>query len=413
MLIVTLTAQADKWQLTWPTYSNELKENAKIDKNANAYVDLAICYGFGLGVKYNPKKCEKMFNAICFNFDDDYDRLGKNFPYGAFWYGIFICNHDGWAKDFKWTKYDWRNHDVVTAKYDDCMRRGIDLIFAAADNGLIDAMIFAARTERNDNGRYSRDRICGGYNENAPRATGFGYYKYAMKYYQKACETGNLDAMLEYSHYLIDIVEKTSGFEDNQDELAHYWIKTAAERGNAEAQYIYGNMHRLGWRGLIPENMDTAIDWYIKSANNGYPKAMGFAGKYLLSERSSESDSLAIKYLEMGVANSDGEAACVLGKYFKSNMPEKAFTYFLKSGENNHPEGLWHLAYCYKDGIGTPKNLELAAKAFEQGASLETNHLYVGKCAAEIAQMYEKGIGVFMNKDKASHYRWIAQYYNL
>lgn len=61
-VIIILTSPAlyaQEWELKWPTYSKELKQKAKTDDNA--YVDLAICYGYGLGVKADKKKCRKMF----------------------------------------------------------------------------------------------------------------------------------------------------------------------------------------------------------------------------------------------------------------------------------------------------------------------------------------------------------------
>ena len=88
----TLVASAEKWQLQWPTYSNELKKQGTLE-NERAYVDLAICYGYGLGVKQDIKKCEKMFNAIGMAYEDSPSDGVAISPYGAFWYGVFLCDH--------------------------------------------------------------------------------------------------------------------------------------------------------------------------------------------------------------------------------------------------------------------------------------------------------------------------------
>lgn len=282
---------------------------------------------------------------------------------------------------------------------------------------LFDATIFAARTERNkhDQSNYNRDTMRGkGYNESVPYASNFGYYKKSMEMYQKACETGNVDVMLEFAHYLIDMVEMSEGrFEDSQDELAVYWTKTAAEMGSPEAQWIYGNLYRIGWWSRVPKDMDKAIEWYKKSADNGYAPAMGFAGKYILTSSAPDKETLALKYLQMGVENKDGGAACELGKYYKNTNPELALQNFQLAGQMNYPEGLYELGNALYNGLGTTPDLEAAAQAYETCANLDLNNKFVGLCALKIADMYENGTGVFMNKDKAASYRWIAERYNL
>lgn len=416
----TLIASAEKWQLQWPTYSNELKKQATLD-NERAYVDLAICYGYGLGVKQDLKKCEKMFNDMELDFKARYERYcARKWPYASFWYGVFLCDHTSefTAKQLKWFVWSDRVQKEIPADSDMIRWGGLDYIFAAAEDGeLFDAMMFAARTERNNHEKsnYNRDTMQSkGYNESVPYASSFGYYKNSMNHYQKACESGNVDAMLEYGHYLIDMVELSKGkFEDKQDELAVYWTKTAAEMGSAEAQWIYGDMHRLGWRYKVPKDMDSAIEWYKKSADNGYAPAMGYAGKYILGSSAPDKETLALKYLKMGVENKDGGAACELGKYYKNSNPEIAFQNFQLAGELNHPEGLYELGNALYNGLGTAPDLKAAAQAYETCANLDLNDKFVGRCALKIADMYEKGIGVFMNKDKASDYRWIAERYGL
>lgn len=418
----TLVVSAEEWKLQWPTYSKELKKQATLD-NELAYVDLAICYGFGLGVNQDVKKCEKMFNAIGIKCGKDAYTVAAISPYGAFWYGIFVCDRAySWgydARDLKWLNWSDRAHKEVPMEGTTVQWYGLEYIEKAAKEGnLFDAMIFMARTERNahKNSNYNRANFhTSGYNENAPGFRGpFGYYKYSMEYYQMACETGNVDAMVEYAKYLIDMVERSRGrFEDRQDDLAIYWTKTAAEMENAEAQWIYGNLHRVGWQYKVNNDMDKAIEWYKKSADNGFAPAMGYAGKYILKSSAPDKEDLALKYLQMGVENKDGGSACELGKYYKKKNPELAFQNFQIAGEQNFPEGLYELGDALSNGRGTAVDLKAAAQAYETCANLGFNDIFVGRCALKIANMYENGTGVFMNKDKASGYRWIAEQYGL
>ena len=61
------------------------------------------------------------------------------------------------------------------------------------------------------------------------------------------------------------------GTEVNGD-LSDFWYKKAALRGHAASQYLVG---------MIEKDKKNAIEWFLKSANQGYLKAQYYLGSGL------------------------------------------------------------------------------------------------------------------------------------
>lgn len=85
---------------------------------------------------------------------------------------------------------------------------------------------------------------------------------------------GNIEAMtaiaLGYTEY--------GGYGDNKDEY-RYWYMKAAEAGDADAQAT------IGLEYLIEQNYEEALNWYIKSADQGYAKGLIGVSKCLEHKR--------------------------------------------------------------------------------------------------------------------------------
>src|SRR3954451_12402561 len=57
---------------------------------------------------------------------------------------------------------------------------------------------------------------------------------------------------------------------DRYDEAIHYW-KPLAEAGDCDAQYRYGTLFLLG--AGVPKAPGTAVEWWLKAANQGQYRA--------------------------------------------------------------------------------------------------------------------------------------------
>ncbi|WP_404787455.1 tetratricopeptide repeat protein [Altericista sp. CCNU0014] len=60
-------------------------------------------------------------------------------------------------------------------------------------------------------------------------------------------------------------------FDNGQYDIALSELLPFAERGNAEAQCMVGNIYHLGLG--IPSNLTEAVKWYAASADRGYAVA--------------------------------------------------------------------------------------------------------------------------------------------
>ena len=96
-------------------------------------------------------------------------------------------------------------------------------------------------------------------------------YEEAVKWYHKAADKGNTDAMYK----LGDCFYNGWGVEED-DEEAFKWYRKAADKGNAYAMYKLGQCYYYG-RG-VENDREEAVKWYRKAAEQGNADAMNELG---------------------------------------------------------------------------------------------------------------------------------------
>lgn len=67
-----------------------------------------------------------------------------------------------------------------------------------------------------------------------------------------------------------------AAFQRNDAALAMELLLPLAERGSARAQFLVGDMHRIGMG--VPQNYPLAVKWISKAAGNGEPTAQFVLG---------------------------------------------------------------------------------------------------------------------------------------
>ena len=83
--------------------------------------------------------------------------------------------------------------------------------------------------------------------------------KEAVKWFRKAAEMGNADAMFQLG------IAHASGRGVIQDfKEAGKWFRKAAELGDTDAMFHFGVMHTIG-KGVIEDDKE-AVKWYRKAA---------------------------------------------------------------------------------------------------------------------------------------------------
>jgi serine/threonine protein kinase/TPR repeat protein len=116
-------------------------------------------------------------------------------------------------------------------------------------------------------------------------------------------------------------------------------IIAAANRGDSAAQNALGVKYAAGEDGL-PRDDQKAVDWYQKSAQQGFPKGQTNLGDMYLSGRGGlEKDSV------------------------------EALSWYLKAADQNFPDAQYRLGYLYEKGIGAAQDVPRALKLFRSAAS--------------------------------------------
>jgi TPR repeat protein len=136
-----------------------------------------------------------------------------------------------------------------------------------------------------------------------------------------------------------------------------------AEKGNAEAQFMVGNIYNGNQAGNL--DWTKAAEWYRKSAEQGYAPAEFYLGQML----------------DNGIQTKGPSA----GKGVAKNTKE-ALSWYHKAAEQKYVDAYAKLALAFYNGVDVPKNL---AEAFAwQYLSLET-HLREGERAyADMDRMF-------------------------
>jgi len=143
-----------------------------------------------------------------------------------------------------------------------------------------------------------------------------------------------------------------------------------ADKGNPIAQY------KLGYRYFdgddIPEDLEKAFGYFMKSAEQGNADAQTMLGR------------------------------CYLNGYGIDENPAEAFKWFLKSAEQGNARGQYGVAWCYRLGDGVQEDcnraMEWYMKAAEQGY-ISAQH--------QIGEMFYFGEGVEENNLKA--FEWYSK----
>lgn len=156
-------------------------------------------------------------------------------------------------------------------------------------------------------------------------------------------------------------------------------LQPLAEQGNAAAQYYVGLIFDADENSL--HDHAKALQWYLKSATQGYADAQYNSGARYLSQALDKARIPTSAKGELDPARIDPE------------LFGQAFQWMLKAAEQGVATAQSELAEMYHEGWGVQRNynkaMEWDRRAVEQGWSLSF---------LSLASMYEKGEGVPKNR---------------
>ena len=216
-------------------------------------------------------------------------------------------------------------------------------------------------------------------------------------------------------------------------EMAIYDFEQRAVQGDPVAQFCLAFMYKHG-KGIVP-NIEKAIEWYTKAAEQGYAPAQNDLGvmheligaRALLSgeEQGIEILATALRWFHDAanqgnpVAQFNASSMCKIGVVLSSiispstyaantiELPRLIVEWNEKAAAQNYPPAQYELAEIYRTGSwGVVKDPELALVLFTKAASSNPNSTFPYKkgyapAQHNLATMYANGIGVERNFKEA------------
>lgn len=203
------------------------------------------------------------------------------------------------------------------------------------------------------------------------------------------------------------------------------WYLKSAEQGNAKAQYRLGQMYGNGLG--TARNDDESEKWYLKSAEQGNADAMySLGGKYMWKglrtqlDASQESGSQT-KYEQKSelwykkaadafkklADQGDSHAMKMLGDMYSAGTgveedENKVHELYLKAAEHGDPDAECEAGNMYLSGSGVIKDLNKALDMFQKSAEQGNANAMFG-----LGNMYREGQGVRQDYEEAA--KWYAK----
>lgn len=165
-------------------------------------------------------------------------------------------------------------------------------------------------------------------------------------------------------------------------------VFTAAEEGNAEAQFMVAQGYRTGTLRLgavdypVQQAADKALLWFCRAGEQGIAEASYCAGlAYLKGEGTAADTAKAVQWWERALQQGHTQAGMELSRLFFQGQAvdedwEKALSYLQLAAADNRnsktPDAAVPatLAVYYDKGIGTPQDRAAARPLLEEAAQL-------------------------------------------
>ncbi|KAG0228765.1 hypothetical protein BGW42_002007, partial [Actinomortierella wolfii] len=199
-----------------------------------------------------------------------------------------------------------------------------------------------------------------------------------VKYFCTEAQQGSEDAQL----FLGWIYSHGGEFTKKNVENSAWWYRKAAERGNATAQLILGELYENG-QG-VDANDREASTWYRKAAVHGVTKAQVKLGEMYKEGRGVEQNDVeAVKWYRMAADQGHGDAQVVMGTWYSlgrgvNQSDVEAVKWFIKAAEQGNVDAQNNLAMIFFEKNAEQSDVEAVkwfTKAAEQGNAPAQNNL--------------------------------------
>ncbi|KAG0292929.1 hypothetical protein BGZ96_003509 [Linnemannia gamsii] len=171
------------------------------------------------------------------------------------------------------------------------------------------------------------------------------------------------------------------------------WYLKSAEQGYAGAQYGIGYLYDYGHG--VSEDFSKAMEWYQKAAEQGHPAAQTNIGQLYQNGQSVPKDySQAMKWYQKSAGQGDAAAQSNIGQLYHDGhgVPKdysQAMEWYQKAAEQGHPTAQYHIGYLYDNGNSVSQDFSKAMEWYQKAA--EQGH---PAAQSNIGSLYYNGQGV-------------------
>ena len=216
----------------------------------------------------------------------------------------------------------------------------------------------------------------------------------AVEYYEKGVALDAPDCMVN-----LGCILETSKEYPNDKERAFELYSKAAEK---DMGYAYNNLGTCYKRGIGTEaNQEKALECYYKAAKLGCMDAYWNLYLYYMDEVCAQRDfGKAVEWLMKGDEAGNLQCTYQITKHIENgdgidHDASKYFLYLNKAATGGYPEAFKKLGDCYKIGVGTERNGDMAFKWYQKAAEVCVEGI------TSLAQCYTYAIGAQQDYDKA------------
>lgn len=162
--------------------------------------------------------------------------------------------------------------------------------------------------------------------------------------------------------------------------LENLFLHSVCEFDSKYLKDEYGYlMYYYGWY-YGKNSASEAITWYAMSAGCNFPKAMNILAQYnKMGIHIEKNLQQAINLYDKSASLGNINAMIHMARYYLvgaepwiSKDETKAIQMYRRLvNENNNPYAMFHLAYCYENGIALDKDIDKAQELYQKSCELE------------------------------------------
>jgi|GEM_PF-1958416 hypothetical protein len=212
----------------------------------------------------------------------------------------------------------------------------------------------------------------------------------AGKYFSRAADKGN---DLGWMH-LIALSES--------EDFVRQTLR-AADRTDAEAQNLMGELYAHGWG--VKRDYLLAVAYYQKAAEQGFaPGVRNLGIAHEMGWGMKRDYPKAVEYFRKAAAKKDPAAAEALGKAYQEGWgvekdPRKAMDHYQRAADLGTLDAHNDLGWLHQHGLGVTRDMVKARRYYEVAAAKGN-----ANAANNLGYIYHKGLGT--KKDEAEALKW-------